>query len=204
MALDMVTTPLKVTIAAKEIVRPVIFSTVFTVQDRPRARVKLNIGVEMPLPQSGMETKSRGKPTTVALVWLAEMCSSIVTSLLPAPELARELVFTLVADLLGASVAADQEDDDFAFEWADLKWVDRWCCRCDGSPGHTGEMDAGWDARHGAPHRDGGDCGRREEEQNNHPSKHFDDQRDRMRTKRPTVANRRAEAKTVARYFVNP
>jgi hypothetical protein len=53
-------------------VRPVIFSTVCTVQESPRDRVELNIAEETLRPQRGMFTRSRGKLTTVALVWSAE------------------------------------------------------------------------------------------------------------------------------------
>ena len=72
-AFDRPVTPLKVIIPAYGIVSPVIFSTVFTVQDSPIARVVLNMACEMLLPHRGIDTRSRGKLTTVALVWLAEM-----------------------------------------------------------------------------------------------------------------------------------
>ena len=98
MADDMALTPLKLMTAANGMSTPVIFSTVSTTHGSPpRESAVLNWSSldpgTVPLPsgdgQSGMGTiRSRGKLTTTALLWSSAMCSSIVTSLLPAPLLA--------------------------------------------------------------------------------------------------------------------
>ena len=97
---------------------------------------------------------------------------------------ARELVFALIPNLVGASIASSQDNIDFTGYRAD-----RWCCWRKGSSGQVREVDTGRNVGDSAVDRGRRDSGHGDDQHRGQPGEQLDDRQYRMWVMHPTVTH---------------